>query len=179
MIDFSSYAELVVADELPDDLDGTSEIDLLAACEAVRLWCGWHIAPVKTDDVVTVDQLGNQVLTVPSLHVTDVTAVIDADGRPITDYEWSAIGQLSRDLGWPRGFRAVTVTMTHGLTVTPAGVKSVVIDMLRERQKATAENLRPTGVKLDGAEVDFGQSSRGVRDDIGYSYGHILGRYRL
>lgn len=188
MIDFSVYEPLVEAQGLPDDLAGMSDADLESVCDEIRRWCGWHIAPAKVGDVlvVDVDRMSNRVLSVPSLHVTAVTAVTNAADEPIDDYEWRSIGQLWREQGWPHGYRQVKVTLSHGFATTPAAVKAVVVDMLRDLANAESGG-GVSQVELDDATIVYanpyaprGASTNvGVRRSIGEAYGHILGRFQV
>jgi hypothetical protein len=53
----------------------------------------------------------------PSLHVTDVTAVVE-DGVPLSgvaDYEWTTLGELChRYRCWSTVARGIVVSFTHG-----------------------------------------------------------------
>lgn len=183
MIDFSAYGELVGVDRLPEDVDPAS---LAAVCEAVRAYCGWHVAPAAVGDVVRVDQLGHRVIQLPSLRVTEVSAVANADGVPITDFSWSEDGLLRRESGWPSGYGAVSVTFDHGFAAAPATIVAVVADMLRDYANA-ASGGGIAQVSLDDADVLFANpfaprgasSDVGVRRDLGQAYGHLLNRFRL
>ncbi|UYL86861.1 head-to-tail adaptor [Gordonia phage RavenCo17] len=181
MIDFSGAGPLVPSDALPSDLSshaGTLE----AVCDDIRRYCGWHIAPVIEDAVVTLDHLGHRVLPLPTLHLIEVTSVEDADGNEIGGYTWSDDGLLRRERGWPQGYRSVRVTFSHGLTATPPGVVDVALDMVRDRVNAAAnaDELQVTSASLDGATVGFGAPSDliGVRRDLGRAYGHVLNRFQ-
>lgn len=175
MIDFSAYGSLVGNGQIPTGTDVT-DADLEAIGNAIRNWCGWHIAPRKTE-TLTLDQLGHRVLTIPSLLVTDVSAVTDADDNPIDDYEWRTIGQLWRRRGWPTGYRKVKVTLTHGFESTPPEILAVAQHMLDERVDAAAFGSVKTA-QLDGAAVTYAADATGLLRDMD-SYSHAIGRYRL
>ncbi|AOE44288.1 head-to-tail connector protein [Gordonia phage Eyre] len=181
MIDFSGAGELVQPDALPSDLSSHTGT-LAAVCDDIRRYCGWHIAPVIEDAVVTLDHLGDRVLTLPTLHVVDVTSIVDADGNAIEGWTWSDDGLLHRERGWPRGYRSVRVTFSHGLAATPRGLVDVALDMVRDRVNAAAnaDELQVTSASLDGATVGFGAPSDliGVRRDLGRAYGHVLNRFQ-
>lgn len=185
MIDFSTYQPLFTAQDLPSDLAEMSEAQIGEVSETIRGYCLWHIAP-STTDTIYVDHFGRSVLTLPSLHVTEISSVTDVDGTEIVDFEWSVSGQLSRRQGWPRGFRAVKVTFTHGLTAAPSSLVGVGANMLRDRQ-AEAEGGAVTSAGLDGADVQFANpfaprgasTAVGVRRDLESAYGHVLNRFRL
>lgn len=181
MLDFTGLPALV---DLADiEVDGATEDMLAAVCEDVRVACGWHIAPRVADMEMVVDARGGTVLTVPSLRMGEPSSVTGASGD-ITGWTWSESGILEGS--WPSGLRSVTVVADSGFASCPAGVKAVVVDMLRDRVSA-ASGGGVSQVSLDGADVTLANpyaprgasSDVGVRRDIMDAYGHILGRHSL
>ncbi len=111
--------------ELTTGLVSTEAERLLQAEAVVRSYCGWHIAPARTEDI-TVDGEGGTVQVLPSLHVTEVTAVVDDDATvDADDYTTRTYGVLERHYGnW--GQRKIVVSLTHGYTEAPAEVAGIV-----------------------------------------------------
>lgn len=118
--------------ELATTLTATDSDRLMQAEAVVRAWCGWHIAPSRTEDVVLHGH-GDTIL-LPSLHVTAVTSVVQG-GEEVdpTTYTWTAGGVLRRTSWrlWHLPCHAdrddrVTVTMTHGYDAPPPQVTAVV-----------------------------------------------------
>lgn len=175
MIDFSDYGDLVTISQIDTD-----PVLLAGVCGAIRTYCGWHIAPIKENDVVWLDNLGDRVLSLPSLRVSEVTHVQNRKGVELDDFNWSDSGLLSRSAGWPHGYRAVRVTYTHGFGAIPPEIIAVAADMVRDAESVVS-GPAPQSVQLDDAVVNFGPSTSfaGARRDIGAAYGHILNRYRL
>jgi hypothetical protein len=92
-----------------------------AAAAGVRTLCGWHIAP-QVSETVVLDSDGGPLLLLPTLKLVEVAEVRDLTGdepRAIEGWRSSSAGMLYRRGGWPRGFGAVEVTMTHGHEVCP------------------------------------------------------------
>lgn len=86
-----------------------------AATQAIRDYCGWHVAPVITD-TITLDGTGTDTVLLPSRRVVDVQSV-KLNGTPLeaTTFEWSADGLLRRRHGsWPERYRSLEVTLEHG-----------------------------------------------------------------
>lgn len=112
--------------------------DAVKAAEAmVRAYCGWHIAPAVTE-TLTLDGKGGAILVLPSLRVTAITAVV-ADGVTLAAaaYSWSQSGLVERvGADWPRKFRSVAVTLTHGYATCPLEVRDF-IQQLAENGAAT------------------------------------------
>lgn len=97
-----------------------------AATQAIRDYCGWHVAPVITD-TLTLDGTGTDTVLLPSRRVTAVESVtVDGHELAATAYEWSADGLLRRRHGcWPDRYRALTVELKHGFE--DASVLSTVV----------------------------------------------------
>lgn len=178
MIDFSGYAPLVTQEDLPDGLT-VDDADLESACDDVRGACGWHIAP-RTSETLIVDSDGGALLTLPSLLINEPTLITDRNDVPILDWTWTEVGQLHRACNWPSGFRAVKVTLAHGLEATPPTIIAVVADVLRDRARANSGAPNIKAVSLDGAAITYGDSdSAGIRRGLMGTYGHVLRRYSL
>ncbi len=114
---------LVNADQL-DDFPGApfkpGIVD--AAVGGLRGDVGWHIAPEVTE-TITVDGSPDQTLILPTLKIATITAIRDVTGTtPVAVTGWrmaSTAGLLWREDGWPCGFAAVEVDLTHGFADTP------------------------------------------------------------
>ena len=113
--------------ELATTLTVTDDDRLLQAEADVRGYCGWHIAPVRTDEVVTVlDPPYSTVLMLPTMMLSSVASVTE-DGTTVdpTTYTVDPRGWLTRtDALWSTG--PIVVTMTHGYATVPADVQGVV-----------------------------------------------------
>jgi len=130
-------SELVTPQDLDAYLSGDSEKALAAAEAAVRAYCGWHVAPLKTE-TVKVWSAGDRSVLLPSLHVTEVQSVT-VDGEPVEDYSWTSDGIL-------RGVREcgpVEVALTHGHAAdSTAGVLlSSIILATAARAKSSPSGL--------------------------------------
>lgn len=103
-----------------------------AAANVVRRYCGWHIAPSVTEDIV-LDGNGGRRLSLPSLAVRSVESVT-VGGQVLTSEQYT----FSRD-GWltlyggsfPPVDQVVKVRMTHGFEYVPE--VAAVIDALVQR----------------------------------------------
>lgn len=156
--------------------EGDDAYYLRAAGEMVRRYCGWHIAPsiTATYDKLRVGSAG--LVMLPSLHVTDVSAVQVGDNLlDAGDYAWFEPGyvQIGIDTVWlgrgngpgggyspdpmvgrlagvPVGLgRLASVTMTHGFEILPAEVKQVIFEL------ASAASEIPSGVATEIATPGF------------------------
>ncbi len=143
-------ALLVSAAEFQTYLDDTSlsteraELVLAGVDALVRAFTRQHLEEV-TDDVVSLDGTGSDVLLLPELPVTAVTAIVDEDDSSTlvedTDYRWWNNGIIRRLTGdvWVAHPRRWTVTYTHGYATIPAGIKHVILRV------AARVAVNPTG----------------------------------
>lgn len=166
-------AELNAADvasftngRLPNNADTT---DLLnAALTAARRYCGWHVSPVRVDDVVDVDGPGGRVLSLPTLNLIAVDEVSE-DGRPVT-------GELdvSRRKGtvekrggtrWTGRAGGIVATITHGYTEAEAGDWRRAVLRLVDAMSRETVTLRedPALVRKKIDDVDY-QWAEGLID---------------
>lgn len=99
---------------------------LNAATAAVRLYCGWHIAPVIVESVV-LDGPGGDLLMLPTLRLVDL-ADVKNDGASVVDPQWSRAGMV-RHWSWSSKFRSITATMTHGFDACPDDLVGVLTTM--------------------------------------------------
>lgn len=145
-------APLVTKDDLAEFPGAPfKESTVEAAAGQVRRICGWHIAPSLTM-TLTLDHDGSGVLYLPSLHVTDVSAIRDLTGsepREIDRWRWSGAGLVEG--AFPRGFRSVEVTLTHGYSECPPDLLPVLAS--RTQRRAMQESLGSRSVSYS-AEGD-------------------------
>lgn len=109
--------------------DGTTVDPLDAATNAVRGYCGWHIAPQITE-TIRVDGSGTNRLLIPSGHVVEITECLnDGTAVDLESLDWSEVGILAARhtaggpywyregvaaAGFTRKYRGVQITLTHG-----------------------------------------------------------------
>ena len=137
--------------ELATTLTLTDDERLLAAEATVRAYCGWHIAPVRTQTITIRDD--RELVVLPSMRVQNVS-VVDWLGGPVNPNWWSVdeAGLFWRWLpgsrstypdgpAFPNAYRGtLTVTFDSGYDAAPADVTAAVVG-LAQRSKAN-----PTGL---------------------------------
>lgn len=86
-----------------------------SATQAIRDYCGWHVAPV-IEATLTLDGTGTDTVLLPSRRVVEVDSVtVNGTQLGVDDYEWSTDGLLRRrGRPWPDRYRAITVELKHG-----------------------------------------------------------------
>lgn len=135
--------------ELAYTLDVTEDDRLDQAEALVRSYCGWHIAPSRTE-TVTVYPTPDGRLLLPSMYVTAITSITEQGGTALAaeDFRFFPHGEVQRlDLGWswspsPGG---VNVVFTHGYDLPPADVTAIV-QALATRAIGNTAGLKSKGV---------------------------------
>jgi len=97
------------------------------ATDAVRDYCGWRVAKAASETLV-LSSRGGRALFLPSLQINEITAItVDGHTLAVDDFDWDPNGILERVSGrWPRGRRAVTVTLNHGYATCPGGISQAI-----------------------------------------------------
>jgi hypothetical protein len=92
-----------------------------SASAAIRRYCGWHIAPVLTVDLI-LDGPGGNRLVLPTLHVVGILAITEKTGPSTAvaydpaDLDWSVNGVVAkRTCGpWTGRLGGVAAQFEHG-----------------------------------------------------------------
>lgn len=86
-----------------------------AATQAIRDYCGWHVAP-RREEILVLDGTGTDTVLLPSRRVASVSLVeLRGEPLPSESFEWSEGGQLKLLGGvWPDVYRCIKVTLEHG-----------------------------------------------------------------
>lgn len=127
-----------------------SDSEKLDAAEGdVRSYCGWHIAPSRTETVRVRPANGRALL--PSLHVTDVIG-ITRDGVALTGWDWTEAGVLT----CVAGCDPVDVEFTHGYDVPPPEVAAIVSQMAAQLGggRVVRKQIGPFSEQYEGSGTD-------------------------
>jgi len=104
-----------------DDTKAQAAID--AVLVAARRYCGWHVSPVRADELIELDGPGGRVLSLPTLALNSVASVTElGTAVDVSTLDRSRrAGTLTKQFGqWTCRDGAITVTATHGYTETEA-----------------------------------------------------------
>lgn len=161
------------------DLPGApfSDVVVSMVCEAVRVECGWHIAPERTE-TVTLDSPGGRVLMLPTLHLTSVAAVRNMLPDTPTDligWRKSRAGMLSAGCRWPCGFESVEVTMTHGYANCPAGLAAAIGALCA----VAALNPAVASESAGSVSISYRDLAAGLSYDQQLATNAIIAHYKL
>lgn len=158
-----------------------ADLLLAGASDAVRAYCGWHVAPSVTEEL-TLDGSGERVQPLPSLHVTELASVEECGELvEVSEYEWSVAGRLRRGWAWTSELQGLLVTLTHGFDPVPAALKVLVLG-LSARQLTNPSGVRSEAV--GAVSVTYGEAggssgSGSVGSTLREVERAVLDRYRL
>lgn len=165
-----------------DEGDPETQRMLDAALASARRYCQWHVSPVKTGDVLTLDGPCGRVLDLPTRRLSAVTTVTE-DGTTVdvTKLNWSENGSVRKSTGrrgWSCNYRSIVATITHGYTEEEAaGWRQAILEMVAEMSQMQAGEPGPermTKKRVDDVEYDWSEmASRAV-----YSVNTVLDDYR-
>lgn len=112
------------------------EFWLNAANQAIRAECGWHVAPIITEEL-TLDGPGGVNLLVPSKRVRQVLSA-SSDGRDVTgEVKFSRrAGVLTLPSGWSRDVGSIELTIEHGFEADEVPDVAALIVTLTKRAAA-------------------------------------------
>lgn len=144
---------------------------------AARRFCGWHVTPIESDDVLTLDGPGGRLLRLPTLRlvippplaIVEVGAALDA-----AEIEVSLSGLMRKRGGcWTDRLGGIQVTMTHGFDDAP-DFDAAVLSWI-DRMSCAPDGGRPKGVgpfQYDSEAMDPGSAFSVVERSL-------LEQYRL
>lgn len=136
----------------PLDLDefrtGNAFRNLEAVVAEIRSYCGWHIAPVRTEALTLQASAG--IVVLPTLHATSATVAIDGTALEASEYELEP--GLLRLTGYRRGCGTVTVNLTHGYAELPADLRHVALALANAGTSfgARLKSVGPFTYEFDG-----------------------------
>lgn len=154
---------------------------LAAALSAIRAYCGWHVTPVKTGEVVYMDGPGSNTLILPTLKLITLTEIRErvtyagGDMRETvyadTDLQVSSRGIVRKRFApaapapypwWTSELGGVDVKMTHGFTDEEAADWQGVVLSAVDRASTLASGgiYREIGPFVYGEGGSFGAGSQ-------------------
>ncbi|QDQ97977.1 hypothetical protein [Tomitella fengzijianii] len=179
---------IISADELADltggevDADDHTRRQLAAITTAIRNRCGWHIAPVITEDL-TLDGPGGYDLALPTLRLEDIEQITDA-GTTIESPEWSRLGNVRKPdrRPWSTRYQGITATIRHGFDA-PADLALLIAELVAQAVNAPAGTASATEkfgpFSFTGAAATPGATFAIGGASLLAAQSAVLDRYRL
>ncbi|POH63953.1 hypothetical protein C3B59_10440 [Cryobacterium zongtaii] len=152
---------------------------LEGATTAIRNYCGWHVTPVETSELV-LDGPGGRLLSLPTKNLHGIASLVEDDAALVdnVDFRWSADGSVKRKHAlWSDEFRIIEATISHGYAEA-ADLKRVVLSVVAR------ELSSPTGATREQAgavSISWALSAPGVSGGIALLQNErsILDFYRI
>lgn len=150
-----------------DDNAAQDAID--AALAAARRYCGWHVSPSVTE-TISVDGPGGRVLSLPTLNLTAVASVTEADSAvDVSGLDRSqSKGTLTKRFGcWTRRDGAISVQMTHGFTESEAADwRRGIVALVDARSQVSERAGDVKRDKVDDVETEWFSEAISVDDEL-------------
>lgn len=114
---FATPAQYALITKTTEDPNIQGLLD--AASSAIRRYCGWHVSPVVTEEVVA-DGSGGHIQSLPTLRLVSILALTETSrGGTVTvwlpdDLEWSRNGYLRHSGYWTDRLQGISASIEHG-----------------------------------------------------------------
>lgn len=164
-----------MAEIAPDDLpaatraryvdDTAAQAAINAVLAAARRWCGWHVSPVRTNEVLDLDGPGGHVLSLPTMNLIAVSAVTQLGvSLDVSTLDKSRRkGTITNMFGcWSCRDGSITATITHGYTEAEAADwRQAIVDVVGTRSLAQITSRDSGDLKrkrIDDVEYEWFES---------------------
>lgn len=151
---------------------------LNAANQAIRTECGWHVAPIITEELV-LDGPGGTALLVPSKRVRSIISAT-SDGRDVTgQVKFSRrAGVLTLASGWSCDVGSIELTIEHGFELDEVPDIAAVIVGLTKRAASSGAIVQQS-IGSASAKLAVGRDGAALGIPLLESEKLVLDRYRL
>ena len=182
--DVESLEPILTADDFNDLTNGIyadnprAEAAVLAASQAVRNYCGWHISPSVECTAHPVG--GGRIAKLPAGYVSEIES-ITVDGTALTtdQYEWRSDGLIRRTdkRKWTKTWDGIEVAYT-------AGYSNDAIPDLMEAVCSVAAGVLSvspgvTNESADGVSISYSANASSIAAALTSSQKCALEPYRL
>lgn len=155
------------------------ETALLAASQAIRNRCGWHISPSAT--CTAYPNGGSNMLRLPAGYISGITSITE-DGAVIqaTDYEWRRDGLVRRkEHMWTPNWNGLTVVYTAGYDANAAPDLTEAVRAITEGVLSVAAGV--SSESADGVTISYASSASSIANALVGSgaYDTMLAPYKV
>lgn len=153
------------------------ETALLAASQAIRNYCGWHISPSASCTAYPAG--GGHVLRLPATCVSGITSVTE-DGAvlPAEDYEWRRDGLIRRRVcRWTPNWNGLTVVYTAGYAAGAAPDLVEAVRAITEGVLSVAAGV--SSESADGVTISYSANASSIAQSLTLSQKAALAPYKV
>jgi hypothetical protein len=154
------------------------ESALLAASQAVRNYCGWHICPQKS--CTAYPEGGGVVAKLPAAYVSGITEVVDDDTEITSDgYEWRRDGLIKRSAPyrWSDKWSGLKVTYAAGYSISAVPDLAEAVRSIAEGVLAVSAGV--SSESADGVTIAYRESASSIANSLTASMKDMLASYKV
>lgn len=155
-----------------------AEAALLAASQAVRNYCGWHICPSLECTAYPVG--GAKLLKLPAGHVSEIKSVTE-DGVVLvpSQYEWRRDGLMRRTQfkQWSHKWGGIEVVYKAGYDADAVPDLSEAVCAIAAGVLAVSAGV--TSESADGVSISYSQSASSIAAGLTYQQKASLEAYKV
>lgn len=154
------------------------ESALLAASQAVRNYCGWHISPSMDCKAYPVG--GGKITKLPAAYVSAIKSVTE-DGVLLSggQYEWRQDGLIRRTQfkNWSSGWDAIEVEYEAGYNADACPDLTEAVRAIAEGVLAVSAGV--TSESADGVAISYSSNASSIAAGLTYSQKAALAAYKV
>ena len=182
--DVESLEPILTADDFNDLTNGIyadnprAEAAVLAASQAVRNYCGWHISPSVECTAHPVG--GARVAKLPAGYVSEIDS-IKVDGTTLTtdEYEWRSDGLIRRTdkRKWTGAWDGIEVAYTAGYS--PDAIPDLMEAVCSVASGVLSVSPGVTNESADGVSISYSANASSIAAALTSQQQSALEPYRL
>lgn len=155
-----------------------TESALLAASQAVRNYCGWHICPSLECEAYLTG--GSKLIKLPAGYVSEISSVSE-DGEPLhgNQYEWRRDGLMRRTQFkiWTNKWDAIKVEYEAGYDIEAVPDLAEAVRAITEGVLAVSAGV--TSESADGVSISYSSSASSIAAALTSSQKAALAAYKV
>lgn len=155
-----------------------TETALLAASQAIRNYCGWHISPSAA--CTAYPEGGGIIARLPATYVRGITSITE-DGEVLdsAEYEWRHDGLIKRKYPrrWTPNWGKLSVAYTAGYDAGAAKDLAEAVRAITEGVLAVSAGV--TSESADGVSISYAASASSIAQALTMSQKANLAPYKV